>query len=104
MTTVSNALYARRLPAWVPAVTAIGAAALALVLFKVLGLLGGGWVLTAVGAVLLFLAGLVGFSTVVEGGRGARNRLPAALVFSAFTLGPLPPISVVVTLVSEGAS
>ena len=104
MTTVSNALYARRLPAWVPAVTAIGAAALALVLFKVLGLLGGGWVLTAVGAVLLFLAGLVGFSTVVEGGRAARNRLATALIYSAFTLALLPLISVVITLVSKGTS
>jgi phosphate transport system permease protein len=102
--TVSSALYARRLPRWVPATTAAGAAALAILLFKVVGLLGGGWVLTAVGALVLFLIGLVASATAIEGGRAARNRLASSLIYAAFTLALLPLISVVVTLVSKGSA
>jgi phosphate transport system permease protein len=110
MTTVTAAaplagsLHARRLPAWTTVVVAAVAAALAVLLFSVAGLLGGGLVLTVVGAVLLFLIGIAVTSTVVEGGRAARNRVATALIYLAFVLALLPLISVVVTLISKGQS
>jgi phosphate transport system permease protein len=105
MSTVgSTAIHARTLPRWAPAATAVAAVAVAAVLFKVLGLLGGGWVMTAVGAVVLFLVGLAFASTTVEGGRAARNRIATALIYSAFALALLPLISVVITLVQKGTA
>ena len=100
--TISSALHVRRLPAWAIAVTAAGGVALSVALFSGLGLLGGGPVLTAVGAVVLFLVGLSVVSTVVEGGRAARNRVATALVYSAFVLALLPLVSVVATLFGKG--
>ncbi|TML32557.1 MAG: phosphate ABC transporter permease PstA [Actinobacteria bacterium] len=100
--TISSALHVRRLPAWAIGVTAAGAVALSVALFSGLGLLGGGPVLTAVGAVVLFLVGLSVVSTVVEGGRAARNRVATALVYSAFVLALLPLVSVVATLFGKG--
>jgi phosphate transport system permease protein len=101
---MSKALQARRLPAWMIAATALGAAALALVLFTALGLLGGGPVLTGVGGVVLFLVGLATVSTVVEGGRAARNRVASALIYSTFILALLPLVSVAITLLRKGAA
>jgi phosphate transport system permease protein len=94
----------RRLPFWVPYLTAVAAAALALLLFKTAKLLGGGWVLTAVGAVLLFLILLGATSGAVEGGRAARNRVATSLIYSAFVLALLPLLSVVLTLIDKGRS
>jgi phosphate transport system permease protein len=74
----------------------------ALLLFKTGKLLGGGWVLTAVGAVLLFLIILGTASGVVEGGRAARNRVATSLIYSAFVLALLPLLSVVLTLIDKG--
>jgi len=102
--TISSALHVRRLPAWAIGVTAAGAVALSVALFSGLGLLGGGPVLTAVGAVVLFLVGLSVVSTVVEGGRAARNRVATTLVYSAFVLALLPLVSVVATLFGKGTS
>jgi phosphate transport system permease protein len=99
---ISGALQARRLPGWAIGLVALAAIGLALLLFPVLGLLGGGTVLTVVGAVVLFLLLLGGVSTVVEGGRAARNRVATSLIYSAFILALLPLLSVVVTLVSKG--
>ncbi len=101
---VSNALEVRRLPRWAPAAMAVAAVVLAVVVFKLAGLLGGGWVLTAVGAVALYLVGLMVIAGAVEGGRAARNRVATALIYSAFTLAVLPLISVVITLVSKGTA
>jgi phosphate transport system permease protein len=98
------ALQARQMPGWGPSAAAVTGAVAAFLLFKVGGLLGGGWVLTAVGAMVLFLITLAVMSTVLEGGRAARNRIATALVYSAFTLALLPLISVVVTLVGKGAT
>src|SRR6266516_7685908 len=83
---VSAGLRSRSLPAWGVGAIALGAAALAVVLFTMLKLLGGGPVLTAVGGVILFLAGLATVSTLIEGGRAARNRVATALLYSAFIL------------------
>jgi phosphate transport system permease protein len=97
-------LQARRLPAWSPVAIAVGAAVLAYLVFKTAGLLGGGWVLTVVGAVVIFLIGLSLVSTAVEGGRAARNRVATSLIYSAFSLALLPLLSVVYTLLSKGVS
>ena len=101
---VANALEARRLPRWAPAATAAAAAALAYIVFALGGVLGGGPVLTVVGAVVFFLAGLALASAIVEGSRAARNRIATALIYSAFTLALLPLVSVVFTLVSKGTA
>lgn len=92
----------RRLPAWVPVLIAVLAAVAAVLLFKTAKVLGGGWVLTAVGAVLLFLIGLSVASGMVEGSRAARNRVATSLIYSAFVLALLPLVSVVATLVDKG--
>jgi phosphate transport system permease protein len=99
-----DVLRTRRLPWW--AQPALGAAALGLsfLIFAVAGLLGGGPVLTVVGAGLLYLAGLTTLSSIVEGGRSARNRLATSLIYWAFALALVPLISVVYTLVSRGLS
>ena len=60
--------------------------------------------LTVVGAVVFFLAGLALASGIVEGSRAARNRIATALIYSAFTLALLPLVSVVFTLVSKGTA
>jgi phosphate transport system permease protein len=104
LATRANTLQAKRLPAWAP--PAIGGAAVlvASLVFAVGGLLGGGWVLTILGAALLYLVALVVLSTIVEGRRSARNRMAATLIYSAFALALLPLISVVYTLISRGLS
>ena len=73
--TVPDALEVRRLPRWAPAATAVAAAVLAFVLFKVAGILGGGWVLTVAGTLVFFLLGLLLVARAVEGGRSARDIL-----------------------------
>ncbi|MEV1285882.1 phosphate ABC transporter permease PstA [Micromonospora sp. NPDC049679] len=97
----ATALRGRRLPKWAP----LGIAALALALSAaiVYGAAIGGWVLILALGTLLYLAGLHGAATVVEGRRSARNRTWSALIHSAFILAVLPLGSVVWTLVSKGA-
>jgi phosphate transport system permease protein len=97
-------LQARRLPFWTIALLAVGSVLFSAALFSIAGLLGGGWVLTVVGALAIFLVALGVVSSVVEGGRSARNRVATALIYSAFTLALLPLASVVLTLVSKGGS
>ena len=99
---VGTSLTTRRLPAWAPYGIGVAGAVLAFALFKTAGLLGGGWVLTAVGAVLISMAVTVVWATVVEGRRAATNRLATTLIYSAFVLALLPLISVVYTLISKG--
>ncbi len=93
----------RRLPSWVPVALAVVAAVVAVLLFKTAKVLGGGWVLTAVGAVALFLIILGAASTMVEGGRAARNRVATSLIYSAFILALLPLVSIVATLIDKGS-
>jgi phosphate transport system permease protein len=97
-------LTARRLPGWAVPATAVGTLILSYLVFAVGGVLGGGWVLTLVGGLVGFVAGLGGLSTVVEGGRAARNRIATCLIYSAFTLALLPLVSVVLVLVHKGAT
>jgi phosphate transport system permease protein len=101
---VTNAVNARRLPRWAPAATAVVSVLIAYLLFMVGSVLGGGWVLTVVGALLLFLLGTLISASIVEGTRSARNRLATTLIYSAFALALLPLLSVVFTLISKGAT
>ncbi len=100
--TMSRTLQSRRLPFWAVVAVAVGAVAVSVLLFTVAGLLGDNWVVTVVGAVLIFLIGLAVLSTVVEGGRAARNRVATSLIYSAFILALLPLVSVVATLINKG--
>ncbi len=100
--TLRGSLTAQRLPQWAAYAIAVGSAIVAYLLFQVLDLLSGGWVLTAVGAVVLFLLALGATATVVEGRRAATNRVATSLIYSAFVLALLPLISVVWTLLSKG--
>jgi phosphate transport system permease protein len=93
-------LHARRLPRWAPFATAAGAILLAYVLIELTG--AGGAVLTGVVAAALFVIGLGVLSTVVEGGRSARNRVATTLIYAAFLLALAPLVSVAWTLVSKG--
>jgi phosphate transport system permease protein len=95
-------LQARRLPLWSLGAIVAGAIVLSVLLFTVAGLLSGGWVLTIVGAVLIFLIGLAVTSTVVEGSRAARNRVATSLIYSAFVLALIPLVWVVYTLIDKG--
>jgi phosphate transport system permease protein len=99
---LTSALKSRRLPSWVLVAIGVAAAVLAVLLFKAGGLMGGGWVLTAVGAVLIFLIALAIVSSAVEGRRAARNRVATSLIYSAFVLALLPLVSVVITLLDKG--
>ncbi len=92
-------LKTRRLPGWAPAAIAAGAVLLGILIVKVLG---GGPVLMGIAAVILFLVGLGVVSTVVEGGRSARNRIATTLVYSAFMLALAPLLSVTWTLLDKG--
>ncbi|GAA1830429.1 phosphate ABC transporter permease PstA [Luedemannella flava] len=104
MTTINPGvdLKARRLPSWAPVAVAVGAAAVAYLLFYSLEAFGGGLILTGVGAVLLFLVGLLALATVVEGSRAARNRIATSLIYAALTLALLPLVSVAATVVTKG--
>ena len=101
-TTTAAQLKARRLPRYAPWL--IGAAAILVGLGGVTYAAGGGVVLGAITAALLYFVVLVGAATFVEGGRKARNRAASALIGSAFVLALLPLLSVAGTLVSRGTS
>ncbi|NUR24350.1 MAG: phosphate ABC transporter permease PstA [Catenulispora sp.] len=109
MTTISTSgagtdLRGRRLPKWAPWALAAGAAVLSYLAIYLGGLLDGGWVLTIVVAVVLYLVLLTVFATLTEGSRAARNRVATSLIYSAFVLALLPLLSVVFTLISKGVS
>ncbi|MFN8193105.1 MAG: phosphate ABC transporter permease PstA [Nocardioidaceae bacterium] len=89
-----------RLPSWAPALVAVVAASLA----GLLGLLTGwAWPGLVVLAVLLFVAGLPGWSLVLENRRAAVDRLMTGLVWVAFGVAVLPLVWLVWLVVSKGA-
>lgn len=100
----SVSLRARRLPSWSPIGVAVGAAAVAYLLFDLGGALGGGVTMTVVGAVVLFLIALGVLSRVVEGSRAARNRLATSLIYVAFALAAWPLLLIIKTLITLGHS
>jgi phosphate transport system permease protein len=97
-------LTTRRLPAWASWVLVVGSAVLGFLLFRVLGLMGGAWGVTAVGALLIFLIVTTIWSGAIEGRRAATNRVATSLIYSAFVLALLPLISVIYTLISKGTT
>jgi len=97
-------LTAHRLPGWAPYGAAVAGTLLSYLLFSVLDLLGGGWILTGVGAVLLSIVVIAGWAGAVEGRRAATNRVATTLIYAAFALALLPLVSVVLTLVKKGVA
>ncbi len=63
----------------------------------------GGWVLSGVVAALLYVLALLVVSTVVEGGRRARDRVAGTLIYGSFMLALLPLASVAWTVVTKGS-
>jgi phosphate transport system permease protein len=96
---IGAGLRAKRLPGWAPLATAVAAVLVGIALGN---LLGSGPVMMGVLAVLLFIIGLGVASTIVEGGRSARNRIATTLVYAAFVLALAPLLSVAWTLLSKG--
>jgi phosphate transport system permease protein len=94
------ALKARTLPRWAPAAVGGAAIVISAVIVYVFG--NGGPVVATVFAALLFVIALAVLSTVVEGGRAARNRVATTLVYGAFILALAPLVSVAFTLISKG--
>ncbi|SDQ84421.1 phosphate ABC transporter permease PstA [Quadrisphaera sp. DSM 44207] len=92
---------ARRLPRWAPLAALAAAAALAGGLLAVLGWSTAGF---AVLVALLSVVLLVGASRAVEGSRKATDRLVTALVTGAFLVALLPLMSLVWTVVRQGAA
>jgi phosphate transport system permease protein len=89
-----------RLPSWAPwLVAAVAAAASALLALS----LGWGAVAWAAVAILLFGVALPVWSLLVENRRAAQDRLVATLVWVAFALALLPLISLLSTVISNGA-
>jgi phosphate transport system permease protein len=63
----------------------------------------GGWVLTIVIGLVLYLAGVFVAVNRVEGRRAARDRTWSTLIQLAFVLALLPLVSVIWTLISKGS-
>ncbi len=97
-----TALRGRRLPALVP--VALGAGALGLAALLTVGLDLGGPVMIAVLAVRLVAASLYVTARLVEGARGARNRLATTVIYGTFVLALLPLVSVAATVITKGAA
>ena len=72
----------------------LGAAILALIGFNAFG-----W---GIVSAILFAAGLVGWSLVVEGARKAKDKLATCLVVGAFLVALLPLFSVIWTVLVNG--
>src|SRR4051794_33072609 len=100
--TNANQLRVRQLPAWAPPAIAVAAAVIGFCLVRLADI--GGLALSIVIAVILFLAGVYGAATAIEGRRRAKNRVATTLIWSAFILALLPLLSVAWTLVSKGAA
>ncbi|HET8960468.1 phosphate ABC transporter permease PstA [Nocardioides sp.] len=88
-----------QLPGWAPLLVAAESLAVALLLIVFLG-----WGPGLSGAVglLFYLAVMPVWSSAVEGGRKAKDRLATSLMWSAFGLAMLPLLSLVWQVLSEG--
>ncbi|MBD7917318.1 phosphate ABC transporter permease PstA [Cellulomonas sp. Sa3CUA2] len=92
----------RRLPSWSPWAFAAGALAAALLVLLALGAVSTAGVVV-LGAVLFVLSSSI-TSRVVEGPRRAADRLATTLVTGAFLLALVPLVSLVLLVVTRGAS
>jgi phosphate transport system permease protein len=92
-------LHQPRLPRWAPALSLVGAAAVAGVLCL---LTGWGAVAFAFLTFLLHAVLLTGWSRTVENRRAATDRLMTSLVWSAFALSMAPLVSLVFTVLRNG--
>ena len=89
-----------QLPGWGPALVAVVAAAVGALMVLALG-----WGVTGgvVLAVVVFLVALPAWSRAVEGARKATDRLVSGLIWSAFGLAMVPLVTLVWTVVRNGA-
>lgn len=89
-----------QLPTWAPALVIVGSLAAAALPVMLLG-----WspVAAVALAVLLFLVALPVWSRAVEGPRRSTDRLVSALIWTAFGLAMIPLVTLVWTVVSNGA-
>jgi phosphate transport system permease protein len=92
-------LVAPRLPRTAPAIVAAASAAVGVLAWAVGG---AGVVLAAVLAVAVHVVALTLWGRVVEGSRGAVDRLMGSLVWVAFAIGVVPLASLVWTVLSYG--
>jgi phosphate transport system permease protein len=106
-TAMPNALSSGRLPKWAPWVLLAGSWAVMIAVFAIVAL-GSGGEFSIVGAILvgtiLFDVLLVVISRLIEGGRQAVDRLVTSLVCTAFIVALLPLISLLYTVVANGAA
>jgi len=94
------ALSQPRLPSWAGwLVAAVAVAAAAIICLSLGWSIAGGVVL----AVVIFAVALPAWSAAVENGRAAKDRLVTTLVWSAFGLAMVPLVSLLFTVVKNGA-
>ena len=105
---MANAMTSGRLPRWSPWVMLAGSWIVAGGVVGLVQTAGDGGEFNLIGAIVLgtiiFNVVIVVFAWLVEGGRQARNRLVTSLVSSAFILALLPLVSLLWTVVGNGAA
>lgn len=106
-TGITNSLTTGRLPRWAPWALLAACLGVFVVVFAIMAAANGeGFNIVAAvffGTVLFDIT-LVGVSRLVEGARQARDRLVTSLVSTAFIIAMLPLISLVYTVVTNGAA
>ncbi|MCM3923555.1 phosphate ABC transporter permease PstA [Frankia sp. AiPs1] len=94
-------LRGQSLPRWVPLAVAAGAVVVSLLIYLLTPV--DSEIQIVLMAALGFLIAMTVVSTVVEGGRRARDRFATTLVYTAFLLAVIPLIAVLVSVISKGA-
>ena len=94
-----SALTKGQLPKWAPYLVVGVALILGAALMALIGFNAFGW---GIVSAIIFAAGLVGWSAVVEGSRRAKDKLASCLVVGAFLVALLPLVSVIWTVLVNG--
>lgn len=103
---IVNSLTTARLPKWVPWALLVGSWTVMAIMFAILAANSGGnynIVGVAFFGIVLFDALLFTISYLIEGSRRARDRLVTSLVSTAFVVALLPLISLLFTVIVDGA-
>jgi phosphate transport system permease protein len=93
-------LRGQTLPRWAPLAIAAGAVVVALLIYLLTPV--SSEIQIVLMAALLFLIAMTAASTVVEGGRRARDRFATTLVYTAFLLAVIPLVAVLVSVIGKG--
>ncbi len=94
-------LRGRTLPRWAPLAVAAGAVVVSLLIYLLTPV--DSEIQIVLMAALGFVVATTVVSTVVEGGRRARDRFATTLVYTAFLLALIPLVAVLVSVISKGA-